>query len=76
MITPDLSWDLSATINYNDTNNNSGNTKITGRFNPSTTTAENLEILLKAFINFFTTNSYTDSKLTVQKSLNELLGEE
>lgn len=76
MINIGLSWDLSATISQLNSNNEKLTTKITGRFKPETSTAAKMATLAKSFINKLTTNTYTDSTLTVKKSLNELEDEE
>lgn len=72
MITPNKSWDLSGTIQMLNTNNEDYNQKITGRFDPNTATPEQIFTLMVALASL-TTNTYVDTKLTAQKSLNELM---
>lgn len=76
MIQIDLSWDLSATMSQLNSNNEKLTTKIIGRFNPNSVTPEKISTLAIMFVNRFTTNSYTDSILTVKKNLSDLEEEE
>lgn len=72
MITPDKSWDLSGTLQMLNSNNETYNQKLTGRFDPNTATAEKIFTLATALTSL-TRNSYVDTKLTAQKSLADLI---
>lgn len=71
MITPDRTWDISATLKLMDANESNFSTKITGRFDPSVATGNSIYALIYA-LNSMTNNSLVDATLTASKSLSFL----